>query len=297
MLFRSKEVEDYTQRYSWEDVDKKFDLYGTEIILADKDYKPIKTYLDYEDTFAEEERYIDPHQALIEAYTNIDENQEFWVQILVRPVDSGTVSDWESEGEVEIDELAGKEVEKKRGIIRIVWEGLLDWPGDLVHAFMTGPLEPAEAGRDRAIFPKVSAADSAKMDGILRKISRGGYKTKIRIIHIAPLGKMHKPNISRAIGAFKQFNTFHLNAFLPDPDTKTNGPNYIMKTWRRYWRKRRMLLYYQWRDFWGVETGFFMSSEELATLYHFPVKYVRAPAVERSKAGLSSAPNNVPYVE
>jgi len=40
-----------------------------------------------------------------------------------------------------------------------------------------------------------------------------------------------------------------------------------------------------------------MSAEELATLYHFPAKYVRAPAVERSKAGLGSAPDNVPYVE
>ena len=87
-----------------------------------------------------------------------------------------------------------------------------------------------------------------------------------------------------------------MNSFYPDPDIKTNGPNYFMKQWRRYWRKRRVFLNYQWRDFWGVDAGFFMCAEELATLYHFPTKYVRAPVVERSKAGLGGAPENVPYV-
>jgi len=290
------EVEDYTLRYPWQGIDKDFDLYGTEIVLVEDDYMPVKTYHDYEDAFAEEERYIDPHQALIEAYTNIDEDQEFWVQILVRPVEGSTVKEWEEEGEAAIDELAGKEVGKGGGIFRQLWGSLLDWPRDLVHAAITGPLEAGKGGDSDLTFPRVSAADTAKMDGILRKVSHGGYKTKIRVLHIAPMGKLHKPNISRALGAFKQFNTFHLNSFMPDPDTKTNAPNYLIKVWRRYWRKRKILLHYQWRDFWGVESGYFMSSEELATLYHFPVKYVRAPAVERAKAGLGSAPENVPYV-
>jgi hypothetical protein len=291
------ETADYTRRYAWQGIDKEFDLYGAEIILSNDDYMPVKTYHDYEDTLAEEERFVDPHQALVEAYTNIEANQEFWVQILVRPIDPKTVQAWEESAEAVIDELAGKEPVKKRGIFRTLWEGLLDFFRDLVFAAVNGPLEAKRPGSDGTSFPRVSEADRAKADGILRKVSHGGYKTKIRVIHLAPLGELHKPNISRAIGAFKQFNTYHLNSFRPDPDTKTNGPNYIAKIWRRYWRKRRILLYYQWRDFWGIDAGYFLSGEELATLYHFPTKYARAPSIERSKAGLGSAPENIPYVE
>jgi len=133
------------------------------------------------------------------------------------------------------------------------------------------------------------------MKGILMKVARNGYKTKIRIIHIAPQGKLHKPNYGKAIGAFKQFNSFNLNSLKPDGDTKTNGPNYILKQTRRAYRTRAILLNYQWRDFWGDDSGFMMSAEELATLYHFPVKYVRSPSVERAAAGAGAPPSNVPF--
>lgn len=289
------EVEDYTLRYSWKDIDKEFDLYGTELDLVDDDYLPIKTYREYEDIFAEEEKYVDPHQALIEAYTNIPENQEFWVQILVRPIDPVDIAKWEKKGEAEIDKLAGKEPKNEMGLMGQIAHGLLAWPVEILKAFIEGPIEAGKSTSGALDFPRVSAADSAKMDGILRKISQGGYKVKIRLLHLAPIGQLHKPNISRAIGAFKQFNTFNMNAFMPGPDTKTNGPNYIMKQWRRYMRKRRVFLNYQWRDLGKYEDGYMLSAEELATLYHFPVKYVKAPAVERSKAGVGAAPDNLPY--
>jgi hypothetical protein len=94
---------------------------------------------------------------------------------------------------------------------------------------------------------------------------------------------------------FKQFNTFHLNSFKPASDSKTNGPQYFMRERRRYWREKKIFLEYQWRDMWGYEAGQWMSTEELATVYHFPVKYVRAPGVERAKAGREAPPENLPY--
>ena len=289
------EVEDYTLRYHWKDLEKTFDMYGTEIVLTKGDIMPIKTYKSYEDVLAEEDKFVDPHQALIEAYTNIDEGQEFWVQIVVRPIDPKLISKWEEHGEQEIDKIAGKEVGKNMGWLGQGWQGLLSLPAEIVRAAVEGPAEPGAGGKDKLRFPFTSETDKARMQGILDKISQGGYKTRIRVIHIAPMGQLHKPNISRAIGAFKQFNTFHLNSLAPSPETKTNGPNYILKAWRRYMRKRRILLYFQWRDLFSANEGDMMSAEELATLYHFPAKYMRAPAVERAKAGLGSAPDNVPY--
>jgi len=289
------EAEDYTQIFDYKDIDKTFDLYGTEIVLTDDDIYPIKSYHDYEDVFSEEDKFVDPHQALVEAYTNINEDDQFWVQVLVRPIDGGDIKKWEEKGEEEIDKLAGKDVGKKRGLLSKTVESATQVPAEMIKAGVSGPLEAESSARTGLDFPKVSAGDTAKMDGILRKISKGGYRVKIRVLYLAPLGKLTKPNISRAIGGFKQFNAFNLNTFKPDPETKTNGPNYLLKQTRRYRRKREILLYYQWRDFWGYDEGFMMSDEELATLYHFPTKFTRAPAIERAKAGVGSAPENVPY--
>jgi hypothetical protein len=114
------------------------------------------------------------------------------------------------------------------------------------------------------------------------------------MVYISPPGKLRKPAMGTALGAFRQFNTFHLNAFKPDPSTKTNGPTYFLKEKRRRFRKRRMLLNFQWRDMW-LDAGQMMSAKELATLYHFPGKYLQAPAVERAMSGRGTPPENLPY--
>jgi len=291
------ETQDYTQVYDYKEIDKTFDLYGSEIVLTEDDIYPVKTYHNYEDVFAEEEKFIDPHQALVEAYTNVNENEQFWIQILIRPIDGKDIRKWADKGGEQIDKLAGKETKKSRGIFSKFIEVISQLPADAIKASVNGPLEAGKAvTRSSLDFPKISAGDTAKMDGILRKISMGGYRVKIRVLYVAPLGQLTKPNISRAIGGFKQFNTYNLNSFKPDPTTKTNGPNYVMKQTRRYRRKREIFLAYQWRDFWGYDEGYMMSDEELATLYHFPTKYSKAPAFERAKAGVGGAPENVPYV-
>jgi len=40
-----------------------------------------------------------------------------------------------------------------------------------------------------------------------------------------------------------------------------------------------------------------MNAEELASVYHFPVKYVSAPSVERAKAGKKNPPADLPYAQ
>lgn len=288
-----REVEDYTKRYHYEDIEKKFDMYGTEVETTNEEIYPIRTYREYEDTFAEDDKFIDPHQALVEAYTNIREGEEFWLQILIRPIDPKIISKWEKAGEQAVATIAGMAKEEPLGILPQVFAFLRSLPVDVLRALFGATAEVKEKEKQqRFVFTPL---DSAKMEGILQKVSRMGFKTKIRIIHISPPGKLVKPSISTANGALKQFSTAHLNGFKPDNATKTNGPNYFFKLSRRRLRKRKVLLNFQWRDFWGREGGYMMNAEELATVYHFPVKQLKAPAVQRAASGLGSAPENVPY--
>ncbi len=292
-----KEVEDYTLNYNWRDNGKKFNLYGTEILLTKEDIYPIKTYIEYEDTFAEEDKFVDPHQSLVEAYTNVGPGEEYWVQICIRPISGKSIDKWAEHGAEAVAKISGQAKKEKETAFMVFKHLLFAWPLELMSVILTGkPLEPEEKKDEKPALRFFNPVDEAKMKAILMKTSKGGFRCKIRVIYIAPLGQLHKPNISRAIGAFKQFNTYHANSFKPDPATKSNGPNYFMKASRRGFRERNILLNFQWRDFWGLESGAMFNGEELATLYHFPAKYVKAPNLERAKSGLKSAPENLPYV-
>ncbi|MEX1997070.1 MAG: hypothetical protein WEA04_00120 [Candidatus Andersenbacteria bacterium] len=291
-----REVEDYAQAFPHRDLEKTFDLYGTEMVLVREDIFPIRTYHDYEDALAEDERYIDPLQALIEAFTTIEEGEHFWFQLLVRPVSASDINTWSERGQEEINRIAGRVKEKPPGVTARLFEFLTALPGELFQAATKGPLE-ASAKNDikpQRLFMTPPEQDITK--AILQKVGRSGFRTKMRVVHIAPVGKLHKPNASKAIGVFKQFNTSHLNSLKPDDATKTNGPNYILKQTRRRYRKRVILLNYQFRDFWGDKSGSMMTAEELATLFHFPSKYGRSPSIQRATSGLGSAPENLPYI-
>lgn len=294
-LAEIKEAEDYTQNFSLDKIEKTFDMYGTEIKMTSDQIYPIRTYHEYEDSLAEDDKYIDPHQALVEAYTNIREGEQFWVQLLVKPKDAKAIKKWAKSGEEAIAKIAGTAKEKSPGLLEQFGNFGKSLPGDLWTAFISGPIE-AEKKKDKQLRPVFTPLDQARMEGIVRKVSRNGFKMKLRLLHISPAGKLVKQSASTGMGVFKQFNTFHMNSLAPDNETKTNGPGFFLKNTRRRFRKRKILLQFQIRDFWGDDSGYWMNAEELATLYHFPIKYVKAPLVQRATSGLGSAPPDIPYI-
>lgn len=289
-----QEVPDYTQRYNVEDLRHTFEMWGSDVILVDDDILPIKTYREFEANLAEEIPFVDPMQIILEALTNVEPGEEFWIQVLVRPVDGGRIKAWEKAGEQRIAEISGQAKEAKPGMWENAKAFMFALPGEFFKAIFSGPLEGSDSKEER-VLRFFNPVDDAKMKSILQKISGNCYKTKIRIVHIAPAGQLKKPNISKGFGIFKQFTAAHLNSFKPDPETKTNGPGFIMKDKRRYLRERNALLNFQWRDFFGTDSGHMLNAEELATIYHFPVKYVTAPGVDRAKSGHKNPPANLPY--
>ncbi len=292
-----KEAPDYTRRFDYRNLEKTYDLWSADIELVESDIYPIRVYREYEEALAEDIKFMDPHQALVEAYSNVGSGEEFWVQVLIRPIDAGAIAKWAEKGQEEISKISGKPQEDPEPnlFVRAV-QAIASFPLLLMKAAFEGPEAlVAEEEKQERILKFSNPAEDAAMKGILQKVSRTGFLAKIRVIYIAPAGKLYKPNISKAVGAFKQFNTFHLNSFKPSRN-KTNGPNYFMKHARRMWRKRVALVNYQSRDFWGDESGQMMTAEELATIFHLPTRYVRTPGVTWAKSGMATPPDNLPYV-
>lgn len=287
------EVEDYSLRYQYQGIGKDFDMWGSEISLVKDDIYPMRTYHEFEDALAEDDKYIDPHQALVEAFSTVNPGEEFWVQIMIKPISAKEIQKWADRGQAKIAELAGDKTEKKPGLLGTIFGIFSKIPGELLKAFLAGPVTADDKKEDKFQLRIYNPSQDAEMKGILQKVSRTGYRTKIRVMHFAPAGKMNKSNYGKAIGAFKQFNSFHLNSL--KPTLKTSGPTYILKQTRRRFRQRVMLLNFQWRDFWGDAAGYMMTAEELATMYHFPIKYVKAPGIQRAASGAGSPPENLPY--
>lgn len=288
-----REAEDYTQRYNWRGIRQTFDVWGTEIILSEDDIYPIRTYIEYETKLAEEDKYVDPHQAIVEAFTNISPGEEYWIQLLVRPVAGKTIKEWAKRGHEQVSKISGQAKEKPATIRSRFLDWMLAFPTDFMSALLKGGAE-VDMKDEKPTLRFFNPVDEARMKGILQKTSHTGFATKLRVVHIAPVGQLKKPNIGRGIGVFKQFNTFHLNGLRPDPKSKSNGPNYILREPRRYLRERKVFLQYYWREIWYGD-GKMFTPEELATLFHLPSKHVKAPGLARAKSGLHSPPQNLPY--
>lgn len=289
-----REVEDYTLRYDFRDIREKFEVWGAEIDMPGEEIYPIKTYLSYETMLAEEDKYIDPHAGIIDGLTEISPGEEFWFQLLVRPEHAKDMNAFAQKAQKEVAKIAGQAPDEPDTLGDRFKELAKEFPKELIHAATRGPIESSSKDKEQQLR-FFNPVDEAKMKGILQKSEQTVFRVKMRLVHIAPAGQLRKPNVGRAVGVFKQFNTFHLNSLRPEPTSKTNGPNYLLRDTRRLWREKRIFLNFQWRDFWGRGSGQWMSAEELATLYHFPSKYMRTPGVERAKSGLQSPPDNLPY--
>ncbi|HSX25203.1 MAG TPA: hypothetical protein VLG69_04525, partial [Candidatus Andersenbacteria bacterium] len=197
------EVPDYTQRYNVEDLRKKFEMWGSDIILTEDDIMPIKTYKEFEASLAERVPFVDPMQIIVEALTNIEPGEEFWIQVLVRPMDGKKIKAWEKRGEKKIAEISGQAKKEKPGMWENAKEFMSALPGEFFSAIFKGPIE-VSSEKEEKVLRFFNPVDDAKMKSILQKVSGNGYKTKIRIVHIAPVGQLKKPNISRGFGVFKQ---------------------------------------------------------------------------------------------
>jgi len=280
-----EEVGDYTTPYALENLEKEFDIWGTEMVLSKEDEYPIKTYIDFEDQFAEDSRFVDPMATVSEVMGTLKPGEEIWLQIMARPVFSDS---WKDAGKNAALKIAGREVPKKQTMVDQAFETL----GNTVAAFVGGGAEAPK--KDKGVDLGVLRLTPGEVDlikAIQRNVSKHAFQTQVRIIYIAAKPVFNrKLRVNAMLGLFRQFAGS--NSFKPSPRFTTSRPVYGFIKTRQSYRKNRLLKRYLQRYF--GESGFILNTEELATMYHFPVEYVKAPSVERARAKRGEAPQNIP---
>lgn len=312
------EVEDYMASIpsSTKEIYKKNEnIFGSEFVLANEDFYPIKTYEEFE--LSKEEMAIDPVSALIEVLANIHKEEMVCIQILIRPLGI----EWKEAGQKLVDKLVGRGNGKPK---KVFGEGLFEFAKNLFWAPVEHPTwaEPTKEEKKEDMFSmfKLTPGQQDTLKAIENKISKQGFETLIRFIYIAP-NAVYNVNFARRglLGAWNQYASQSLNFFKNNPlvETRTRWVYFPYLFVKRRVEARRQRLLYNFRNrrmpeeiFFGKfytstpmnfntkSRSYILTTAEVATLYHIPSEVVLvSPHIKRLESKKMGPPSGLPIFE
>ena len=272
------ETKDYALNVHHNPLKTSFGWIG-QFALTKADAYPIKTYIEYGlDKDPKEEYKNDPIVPTLEFLGSLKKGEQAWIQILVQGhtkegIKYGRLSlkpDWSVGVKKEIEEIV------KKGTMKAADEK------------KTGFLNLSESQKDT-------------IKAIERTLSKPAFDTMIRAAYIADKEALNKNNIGGLLGSFKQFGSNSLNGFKPGFNAGYDYPWQDFKGIRKKNNEIKLLEAYKRRSFFNLPfknfhgKPFILTSEELATLWHFPSSIVAAtPTLIRLPSKKGEAPSNLP---
>jgi len=255
------EAEDYTDKIPYGLPGSDWEIFGAEFGLTKPDVYPIKTYVDYGlDKDPKEEFKVDPLTSVLEFLGSIGPQEQVWIQIPIMA------------SKKDIKDLVKKEVDKiKKG------------DGKEPNQFGVFSLMPAER---------------EMIEAIQRAAGKYCFDTGYRIIYLAANKESFTTaNIPRVLGGAKQYGSENLNGFKPVWMTGFDYPWQDFHGWRvKKWKKIIFDNYRRRAYFFppAKSKSFVLSTEELATIYHFPGQVAETPNLERISSKRGEPPANLP---
>jgi hypothetical protein len=260
--------------------DNNYDLWGSEMILAEDDFYPIRTYPEFEEKSSGPDyvKRIDPLASLAEIISSLDAGEFLGIQLIVRP----TGNAWVKKGRSEMDKLQGKKAKTK--------EGMLSGAVFEIEKLIPGHVEVKKEEK-KPEQAQLSSDKQEAMKAAERKMSKIGYDCGIRFIYAGPKTAFHRVHTSGVIGVFKQFALQTINSFKLNIATITYG-KFPFKKQMEYNRKIFLLSNYKNRAL--PMRPFVLNIEELATIYHLPDVGVKSPLLPRVEAKKGEPPVGLP---
>lgn len=299
------EIDDYMENIHYDPETSEFDLWGSEWKLVEDDVIPIKTYRDFEHPTAEV-KIIDPLNGHFEGLSKIAPHEFYGVQIIIQPLSD---PEWKPRGESKVKQLIGEEEEHDLGISDILLAPLNAFANFSFKSMITGGGHGHghdSESKQKNQWQNLTEAQKERVSLVERKIGKPGYKTKIRHLYIAPREKFDGSKKSIIIGSYRPLGSAMTNQFKPETKRTWTGVEYkISPTLEQAYidyevKKRKRLIFkgYKDRDIHLGMPMFILNTEELATIYHFPISEtgIAAP-VEKTESKRSAPPVNLPVLE
>jgi hypothetical protein len=282
-----RQVPDYTRDIAYDTT--KYEMWAANYKLALNDVLPIKTYIDYGlDKNPKPENEVDPLGTVLEVLHNIKPTEQIWLQFVIR----------------------AHKKEKRMGFFSEKTDN-----AKKVDQIRTAFFQSVKA-EGRTVL---TDEESRLINALQRSVQKSLFDTGIRVMYIANKGSYNNTTVVSLRGLFRHFSaTFtsdledksketedakrkqkHYMAFntFGHDGTDTDYPwedfmdirmNY-QKSRKLDAYKRRMFFYAPYRD-----KSMVFTSEELATLFHFPSSSVTTPGLQRIESKRGQAPSNLP---
>lgn len=283
------EIEDYTQNIPTHYPNPEYNCYGSEYKLIRESAYPLKVWRDFEHPGAEYP-FKDPMAAVLEALSTLRVGEQFWIQFIVLPIKD---SEWKPAGDELVKKLIGARKEKKAPSL---FPGIITgFFSAIVGIFIApGAVEEKKREDPPTLMQHLSPGQADVVKGVERKLAMMGYKCKYRWVYIAKKELYNKDRgVKPYVGALKQFNTANMNALLPDKRTWTNA-QYFFKEYRRNLRRSKLVRAYKNRSNDSGTTHYILTVEELASMWHFPMKDIRTPLLSKTEVKKGEPPSDLP---
>lgn len=292
------EVEDYVTNIPSKYPDSEYDVMGIEFQLADNEAYPIRTYPNFEYKISKDEVFSDPMASILENFSRISHGENLWFQMIVEPAGNA----WKEKGIKLAKELmAGGGHGHGHGGLMSFLQPIFALPMGLFkdvanHGLLLemGGEEEGHHEDEHAAKEGITPGVKKTVEGIEEKISKLGFKCKIRALYAAH-NEVYKPArcIDGLAGSMNQFHVMSSNALVPymithhHYDNKRHTKSTKMKnTFVKMYKKRKLR--------WKKCNGYILNIEELATLWHFPLPFVKTPLLHKSGYKRAEPPSGLP---
>jgi len=307
--------EDYTDNGIEGFLEDRYNIWGADLKLSKQNPIPIKTYPESEHQLTKELK--DPLIDLLEVLGRLRQSEQIWLQFIITPIGS----ELKEEGEKLIKNISlGKNISKrdKDNIVDKIVFSIMKFGQDIVE-FIEEVLNlhpTLDKFGDKEEKPFSSPSDKRLIEAIQNKISKIAFKSCVRIVYVADKEIFAKDRgITGILGAFNAFKAIDLNSFEVSP---------VSKVYEKNWKgnkildaqKQEVIKAYKGRDFnWRARIGIskiifkikkfltlpersveesILNTEELATLYHFPVNMIKASLIKKTSSKKAEPPLDLP---
>lgn len=287
------EVEDYVDMIPQTYPSETHHMFGVEFELAEADAYPIRTYPNFEYKISKDEVFSDPMAAILENFSRIGHGEHFWLQIIIEPAGN----DWKTKGIQLVKDIIGGHAGHHGSTFL---PDMVAFIGNIPMAIMKEffrYLQSAEAEEadheEHAKLSDLTPGGKGTIEAIEEKIAKLGFKTKMRALYVAK-NEVFNPSrcVDGFIGSLNQFHIQSSNAIVPRAITHTHF--IFFNHAREILAQNKFFKAFAKRKVKVGGSPYILNIEELATVWHFPLPFVKTPLIQKAGAKRGEPPMNLP---
>ncbi|MBI2634543.1 type IV secretion system DNA-binding domain-containing protein [Candidatus Peregrinibacteria bacterium] len=216
----------------------------------------------------------DPLNTVANSLSKIGDDAGAAIQIMIRPMKDG----WQKRGREEASKIFSQ-----KGHGDFQWYNPLSWIKtffELIFHGSEGLVHTPEQGGART-----TPITDEEVKAMEEKSSKAGFDTIIRVVSAAPTKEEAHHNIMAIKNSFAQYNTINYNSLHETHwhNNKTLVTNFIFRNFRRGFSQ------------WLYGKKMILSSEELASIFHFPNRrFNKQDNINWQNFKIAAAPPNIP---